>query len=33
MTNKLQMDSPASNRFWDEQRREYNNVLMTIGCI
>jgi hypothetical protein len=26
MTNKLQMDSPASNRFWDEQRREYNST-------
>jgi len=27
------MNSPASNRFWAEQRREYNDMLMTIGRI
>ena len=24
------MDSPASNRFWDEQRRDYNAMLESI---
>jgi hypothetical protein len=27
------MDSPASNRFWDDERRKYNEILTTIGAI
>jgi hypothetical protein len=27
------MDSPASNRFWDAQRREYNQTLTENGII
>lgn len=25
------MDSPASNRFWDEQRREYDAMIAELG--